>query len=143
MSLFGPQLGTELLDAPLRNFRLVEYTWLKPATAEAATSRLVHKDHVARFVTALKELHYAPGVNPHNLESNGGRTAVLGTIRISAIRATGPYWHTTPGLQRNDDPAGAVVFQDGDTLETWEHPALTARYRAEDAAELALEARLA
>lgn len=67
---------------------------------------LVHELHVDRFVAAVKHLHVHPGVNP----ANGERCAPVWRITVSPLQATGPYWWSTPDLQRNYDPAGAVLF---------------------------------
>lgn len=79
---------------------VIHYRNLRPSTY------LIHQCEVERFVEASKQLHSDPGLNPHN----GNLCAKVWKITVTPVRATGPFWWTTPGLQNNDDPRGAHVF---------------------------------
>jgi hypothetical protein len=79
----------------------------QPAQLEPHSSTIILlSDHVGRFAEATVKLHWDPGVNPHN----GNQTAVLGAMTVHELWQSGPYWHTTPDLQNNNDPAGAIQF---------------------------------
>lgn len=133
-----PTTPDAFLAAPLSDYRQVEVLMLGPTGPGATRTQLVHKDHVARFKAAMLELHYAPGVNPHN----GGATTPVGEIRVYTLRTTGPYWHTTPGLTDNGNPAGAVLIETDAVVDLWTHPCLEAERRMAEARELAIEAAL-
>ena len=68
---------------------------------------LVPKEEVDAFVEAAKELHYKPGINPHNRV----KTAPITVISVGELTFRdgfcGPYWWTTPGLAENGNPEGA------------------------------------
>lgn len=138
MPVTSTMAGHVNLDAPLRDFRGIEITWRETAYPGETDMHIVHKDHVARFVAAKVELHGTPGINPHNR----GATRAIATIRVHAFEAVGPYWHSTPGLAKNGDPAGAVEFRPQCGAYAWIHPEVEAQWRADEAAELALEAAL-
>lgn len=70
------------------------------------SEELMLEGDVEKFVEASIQLHHDPGVNPHN----GEKAAKVETICVQKIRASGPFWWTTPGLKKNDDPKGAVIF---------------------------------
>lgn len=66
---------------------------------------MMQADQVDTFIEASKELHFFPGINPHN----GAKTSELREIYVAKMRpftATRTdflshpkaYWHTTPGL---------------------------------------------
>lgn len=71
-----------------------------------AREHLVIESDVDKLVDASIRLHHDPGVNPHN----GKKAAKLETICVSRLRASGPFWWSTPGLKKNSDPNGAVIF---------------------------------
>lgn len=71
-----------------------------------ANSYLIHRDEIDRFIEATKELHVDPGRNPHN----GEPTARAWRITSAPLQCQGPYWWTTPGLQRNGDRNGARIL---------------------------------
>lgn len=70
------------------------------------------------LVNASLELHYDPGVNPHN----GKSAAPVWKITVSQLRKDGPYWWSTPGLQHNYDPNGATLYAWSQEKVLWERP---------------------
>lgn len=64
---------------------------------------------------ACHRLHVDPGINPHTRTAASPATSVtiepLGdNVDTKWLYATGPFWWSTPDLQDNDNPKGAVVF---------------------------------
>ena len=79
------------------------------------STQVVRASHLGRFVVATLQLHHRPGINPHN----GEKCAKLAKLTVrrlwkeaSKVRASGPYWWSTPGLRWNDDPRGAKIYYD-------------------------------
>lgn len=71
------------------------------------SEHLVLEGDVDKFVDASIRLHHDPGVNPHNAK----KAARVETICVSRLRASGPFWWSTPDLKKNSDPSGAVIFR--------------------------------
>jgi hypothetical protein len=104
---------------PLSAFRIVTIRWMDDEDDDVrATEHIVHESHVDRFVRATLRLHYAPGINPHA----GVRVAVARSITVGKIVAGGPYWWSTPSLQRQDETAGAIIFRGDEECIVWTHP---------------------
>jgi len=66
---------------------------------------------------ACYTLHVDPGVNPHTNNKTAETSEILieplgEDVDIKKLRANGPYWWSTPDLQKNGDPKGAVIFDD-------------------------------
>lgn len=74
----------------------------------ASNEYIMHKDHVARFVEASVKLHHTPGINPANKEP----TAPIWRITSAPLHASS-YWWTTPSLEGNDNPEGALIVKGG------------------------------
>lgn len=70
------------------------------------TAHIVAESDLYTLLTATLELHFEPGVNPHN----HNKTSEIQFITAQVLRPQGPYWWSTPGLQDNEDPHGAVIF---------------------------------
>lgn len=85
-----------------------------------ASTYIVPKEDVDRFVTAQKQLHFEPGKNPHN----GNTTAVIYEIKVAPIQAKGPFWWTVPGLQKNNDydNGATIMATDYNQKMIWRHP---------------------
>ncbi len=69
---------------------------------------IMHKDHVARFVEASVKLHHTPGINPANKVT----TAPIWRITSAPLYGSS-YWWTTPSLEGNDNPQGAIIVKGG------------------------------
>jgi hypothetical protein len=120
---------------PLREFRTVDVTSLDLKTT---SSYVVHESQVDTFVQAQKTLHFEPGINPHTQ----GRTQPIGRIRIRTFEASGPFWWSTPDLQENRDPKGAIDFSPmGGGEDVWKHPDILRDEALENDRELEAEAR--
>jgi hypothetical protein len=68
-------------------------------------SHIVIAGHLDEFIEATKRLHVSPGINPHNNQ----KTSEVIYITVDSLEMTGPFWWTTPTLNSNGDPAGAMV----------------------------------
>lgn len=102
--------GREVTDTDIRNYRMV-WVWFGNKSKfkllfHRQDTYIIHKDHVDRFIQATRELHDNPGINPHT----NSPTTPVHQIEVAPFLATGPYWWSTPGLQKNDDPNGAVII---------------------------------
>ena len=84
------------------------------------SSYIVNKLNLEKFILATKELHFDPGVNPHNKDK--GKTAQAKKITVQKLEKTGPYWWSTPGLMHNNDPNGAFIFSWSVEELIWELP---------------------
>lgn len=79
---------------------------------------IVHVDHLVTLCRGLLELHFEPGINPHE----GYHVAGAHGISLSVLNEKGPYWWSTPGLLRNDDPAGAPILEWTRPERVWVRP---------------------
>lgn len=77
------------------------------------TEHMVLGTEWQKFVYATLRLHYVPGVNPHN----NVHTARASRIVIKYLRASGPYWWSTPHLEKSFDPAGASILSWSQSIE--------------------------
>lgn len=94
-------------------FRRVVIHWKEKAGSD---EHIVLAEEAEIMQQACHKLHVDPGVNPHNGNATSPATSItiepLGDdIDPRLLKAYGPYWWSTPDLQDNDDPRGAVVFQ--------------------------------
>lgn len=80
-----------------------------------SSSHIALADQVDTLVDASKRLHFAPGVNP----ATGEETARIWRIRVSELRAGGPYWWSTPNLGDNGQPSGALIINEGIFSTAW------------------------
>lgn len=100
---------------------------------ESQTTYIVAREEVETFITAMKELHYSPGVNPHN-KGSLNNTSPVHQIEVGQFDETGPFWWTTPGLQpaEKSKVKGAKVIQaDYRKKVVWRSPALVETLRQE------------
>jgi hypothetical protein len=74
----------------------------------ASNEYIMHKNHVSRFVEASVKLHHSPGINP----ANKNPTSRIWRITSAPLHGNS-YWWSTPSLNGNDDPAGAVILKGG------------------------------
>lgn len=68
------------------------------------TEVIVCKDDVLKFLVAVLNRHYSPGVHP---ETGEPETPVQ-EITLSRQEIAGPYWWTGPSLQ--DDDTGVKIY---------------------------------
>lgn len=87
------------------DLRQVTLYWVT-VTGGNSTNYIVLAEDLERMVIATKKLHNEPGINPHN----GVKTVKIGAIVSQPLKATGPYWWSTPDLQNNYDPRGARIW---------------------------------
>lgn len=102
----------KLQQVPIADLRLIILTYEDGLEED----RFVHKNSVDKFVEASMELHYQPGINPHN----GGRAGKITRISVAKPDISGPYWWSTPGLQQNYDPEGVPIIDWYDSDVIWE-----------------------
>ena len=79
----------------------IERHWVGGETA----LDFIPESEVARFVTACIRLHHTPGINPHT----GGEARKIWKIVAHDMNVRGPFWWSTPDLQKNGDPNGARI----------------------------------
>lgn len=79
---------------------------------------IVHVDQLVTLCRGLLELHFEPGINPHE----GYRVIRAHGISLSVLIERGPYWWSTPGLQKNYDPAGAAILEWAKPERVWVRP---------------------
>jgi hypothetical protein len=79
---------------------------------------VVSEGSVDRFVEATLQLHFKPGVNPHTNVA----TKPVQYLTVAALQPMGPFWDTTPGLQENDDPRGAMTWEWATADIVWIRP---------------------
>jgi len=70
------------------------------------SENIVAESQLAAFLSATLTLHFEPGYNPHS----GGACSKALCITAEKLETSGPYWWSTPGVQDNGDPDGAVIF---------------------------------
>lgn len=87
-------------DRPLSEFRMVEYLFRE---SSMYNKEVVHESQVEMFCEAILQLHYNPGINPHNRE----KTSEVITINVMRMEPSGPYWWTGPSLEGSD---GATLY---------------------------------
>ena|SRR5271166_5419859 len=99
------------------------------------------ESQVATFLQATLELHYQPGINPHN----GNTAALLWEAKVGKLEQPVSYWWCVPGLHKNHDQAGAQISSFVHK-SLWVHPdlqVLLAQERAdEERAEYESEQRV-
>lgn len=66
---------------------------------------IVHQGDFRKLIKATLQLHFDPGTNPYSM----GETAKVIKITAQTLKAKGPYWWSTPGL--DDNPFGAVLWE--------------------------------
>lgn len=71
-----------------------------------STIDFVPEAEVARYVEACIQLHHTPGINPHT----GGEARKIWKIVAHDMDVRGPFWWSTPDLQKNSDPNGARII---------------------------------
>jgi len=89
---------------------------------------IMHKDHVARFVEASVKLHHTPGINPANKEP----TSPIWRITSAPLHGSS-YWWTTPCLEGNDNPEGALIVKGGPSENVFIDHARLDQFRREEA----------
>lgn len=126
--LFGPDEGpveaqaltprvtdsSELQHLAMADFRQISWRY----DDGDFSYEIVYVDHVDRLVQAIKELHYNPGVNPHN----GKQTAQVVAIYVGEPQLDGPYWWATPGLQDSYDFEHGAMTLSWKSQLIWERP---------------------
>lgn len=128
-------------DRRLSEFCQFEVYFKRGATnplKHEATTHIIKRTDVEKLTRAYLELHYSPGVNPHN----GGRTAVVYEIKVGTFLPSGPFWWTTPGLDKNDDPNGVTLYTVEPSKVIWRHPDYQKLLDKEDREMLEQEANL-
>ncbi len=86
------------------------------------SSHIVAESDLVKLVAATLELHYEPGINPHGPDDGGKATPLL-CLAVKTLKPAGPFWWSTPGLERNDDDKGAVIFDWESALKiVWTRP---------------------
>jgi hypothetical protein len=78
---------------------------------------IVAEADVEKLVGASLALHYEPGYNPH-----AGATSPVQYITTEKLMPSGPYWWSVPGLRKNGDPNGAVIWNWGYQERVWIRP---------------------
>lgn len=107
------KLGGALPDGVLAtDLRIVTMDWV----SGAPTEHIVLASQVALFIEACKRLHFNPGVNP----ANGNETSRIWRLRVSELRAHGPYWWACPSLDGQGE--GALTFGAGISKTVWIDP---------------------
>lgn len=76
---------------------------------------------IERFLKAILELHFEPGINPH-ITDRDPKTAEVQLVAIAPFSKNGPYWWSTPGLQENYDHNGASVYTSVGFDAVWVRP---------------------
>lgn len=84
---------------------------------------LMLEGELLRFITAMLELHFEPGVNPHINPSLRRKTAVVEKITLTRLRQPEVFWHTTPGLRVGAAKGAAVLnWNEAYVATVWRHP---------------------
>ena len=107
LGVYSPEAANSDLDPRLSELREVTL-WFKEALP--SSTYWVRVCDLEKFIEACKELHYRPGINPHN----GRKAACLKEITVKRFKMFGPYWWSTPGLQNNYDKRGACIAMDSE-----------------------------
>lgn len=128
MSFFHKD-NIKLLNTRIGDFRIVIISTVGKENYMHNAEYVLHKDEVDKFVEAQKRLHHDPGVNPHN----GSKTAEVISIDVCEFGATGPFWWSTPDLQNNQDPAGAIIMaRDYVRVNIWRKSAWSFRSESDE-----------
>lgn len=82
---------------------------------------IVREEDLQSFLKTTLELHYDPGINPNS--PSGSKAAPVIKITGQSLRPTSSYWWSTPGLGKNDDQKGVVIWHWRGVDEVlWERP---------------------
>ena len=81
-----------------------------------STKHLLRRIDVEKMVKAYKNLHYAPGINPHN----GAITSKIFKITMAPLVLKEDYWWTKPNLDTIPNEEGAHMIEDGYQITLWE-----------------------
>lgn len=103
-------------DFPVSELRLVATHYRGPERREP-NFYVMHHSHVDDFVKAALELHYQPGINPHN----GNACAVLESVYVDELRLEN-YWWATPGLNRSSQGPKLRHLMVFGMNRVWAHP---------------------
>ena len=110
-----------------KDLRRVELHW--ESLGEPAVY-VVSEQELQRFIKATVKLHHHPGINPH-VKDRDAKTAQVAKITAQRLKPSGPYWWSTPNLQENYDPNGAILWDwDIRTETVWEKPQILASSKA-------------
>ena len=77
---------------------------------------IVFAEEAEAMRVANSHLHINPGKNPHNgITANPADRIEIEPVEpgiaIHRLEPNGPYWWSTPDLQNNNDPRGAVILE--------------------------------
>lgn len=82
----------------------------------SSTEHMVLAEQLDVFIDACKSLHFKPGINPHN----GAETSRIWRLRVSELRASGPYWWAQTRLGTDADGEGAFTISAGISKTVWQ-----------------------
>lgn len=136
---FGESVG----DVKVADLRVVTLYFIEDfkELAYAEHEYVVHKHDVDKFVAAAVALHGPNGRNPHQTDPNV-KSRRVSEIRVNPFIKTGPFWWTTPDLQKNDDPAGAAIYQKDVGGVVWRSPTYEEMLRKDREEEMRAEQEL-
>src|SRR6185312_232410 len=96
------QLKSE--DLLLSQVRIIQLHFSDPI--HSPSTHVTSVADMPRLLQAIIDLHIRP-INP---KQNAAR---VWKVTAHSLCIKGPYWWTTPGLTKNDDPNGARVIVEG------------------------------
>lgn len=99
------------------------------------TEHLMHESQVDLFLKAALELHYEPGINPHNTV----KATELWYVTVGSVKGCNEWWWTKVGLGIDKTAQGAEISY-WDNKRVWTHPELAAEELAEHQEEMRIEA---
>ena len=88
---------------------------------------IVALGELRKFLKATLQLHYSPGINPHNNRKTCRVVKItVQDIRNKNLKPEGIYWWSTPGLTCN--PCGAIIWslpeeENSEQRILWKQPA--------------------
>jgi hypothetical protein len=68
------------------------------------------------------------GINPHN----GGKPRRIWKITVVELEWLGPFWWSTPDLQKNNDPTGVPVLDSYHEMTIWQDTAVSEQSPTDD-----------
>jgi len=78
----------------------------------------ISSEDVEKFVEACMRLHNYPGINPHNKQKTARLEKITRKDLLTDVKnipnrpwSSGPYWWSTPNLQKNHDPSGVKIWR--------------------------------
>lgn len=104
--------GATLEGVNVADLRIVAMDWVDGAPTE----HMVLESQLDLFIEACKRLHFNPGINP----ANGVECARIWRLRVSELRAHGPYWWACPSLDSGNE--GAFTISAGVSKTVWMDP---------------------